>query len=181
MGFQTSTTNGNTDVQVLPNGTSVISGIRLNNNSDLTNAGYVRLSLNSTEANLSVDRNSGSGTYLPLGFNTGGSERLRIDTSGNVGIGTASPGSALDVKGTLRLSGSSSGYVGLAPAAAAGSTTYTLPSADGTTGQVLSTNGSGTLSWTTAGGGSGGAQGFVLNFTGGNTAPTSLSDGFGII
>jgi hypothetical protein len=73
---------------------------------------------------------------------------LFVDASANaVGVGTASPGSKLDVKGTLRLSGSSSGYVGIAPAAAAGSTTYTLPSSDGTTGQVLSTNGSGTLSW----------------------------------
>ena len=74
--------------------------------------------------------------------------------AGNVGIATTSPGSALDVKGTLRLSGSTSGYVGLAPAAAAGSTTYTLPSADGTSGQFLSTNGSGTLSWATGGSGS---------------------------
>ena len=73
-------------------------------------------------------------------------------TAGNVGIGTTSPGSALDVKGTLRLSGSSSGYVGLAPAAAAGSTTYTLPSADGSANQVLRTDGSGVLSWATAGG-----------------------------
>jgi hypothetical protein len=73
--------------------------------------------------------------------------------AGNVGIGTTSPGSALDVKGTLRLSGSSSGYVGLAPAAAAGSTTYTLPSADGSANQVLQTNGSGVLSWATSGSG----------------------------
>lgn len=65
-----------------------------------------------------------------------------------VGIGTATPGSKLDVKGTLRLSGSTSGYVGFSPAATAGSTTYVLPSADGTSGQLLSTNGSGTLSWT---------------------------------
>jgi len=72
----------------------------------------------------------------------------------NVGIGTSSPGSRLDVKGTLRLSGSTSGHVGLAPAAAAGSTTYTLPTADGANNQVLSTNGSGTLSWATAGGSS---------------------------
>jgi hypothetical protein len=28
-----------------------------------------------------------------------------------------------------------------------GSTSYTLPTTDGTSGQVLSTNGSGTLSW----------------------------------
>lgn len=45
-------------------------------------------------------------------------------------------------------------YVAMKVAAAlAASTTYTLPSADGTSGQVLSTNGSGTLSWATAGGG----------------------------
>ncbi|MBI4004235.1 MAG: hypothetical protein HY353_04355, partial [Candidatus Omnitrophica bacterium] len=52
-----------------------------------------------------------------------------------------------NITGTLKLSGSTSGFVGLAPAAAAGSTTYTLPSADGSSGQVLSTDGSGTLSW----------------------------------
>jgi hypothetical protein len=54
----------------------------------------------------------------------------------------------------LQLAGSSSGFVGLRGAAAAGSTTYTLPAADGTSGQVLSTNGSATLSWATAGGSS---------------------------
>ncbi|HON55844.1 MAG TPA: hypothetical protein PLJ38_02385, partial [bacterium] len=69
------------------------------------------------------------------------------NSSGNVGIGTSTPGSALDIKGTLRLSGTTSGYVGLAPAAAAGSTIYTLPSADGSNGQVLTTNGAGVLSW----------------------------------
>ena len=63
-------------------------------------------------------------------------ERLRVLSTGNVGIGTTAPGSALDVKGTIRLSGSTSGFVGFAPAAAAGGTTYTLPSDDGTTGYV---------------------------------------------
>jgi hypothetical protein len=80
-------------------------------------------------------------------------ESMRIDTSGNVGIGIINPGSKLNVKGTLRLSGSTSGYVGLAPAAAAGSTTYILPSADGTSGQSLVTDGSGTLSWASGTGG----------------------------
>jgi hypothetical protein len=79
----------------------------------------------------------------------GSTDGVIIVANGTMGVNTGSPGSALDVKGTLRLSGSTSGYVGLAPAAAAGSTTYTLPSADGTDGQVLATNGSGTLGWKT--------------------------------
>lgn len=49
-----------------------------------------------------------------------------------------------------------SNYVGFkAPSIIAANKIWTLPSADGTNGQVLSTNGSGTLSWATAGGGSG--------------------------
>lgn len=76
---------------------------------------------------------------------------IYINSTNNVGLNTATPGSTLDVKGTLRLSGATSGYVGLAPAAAAGTTTYTLPTADGTSGQVLQTSGSAVLSWATVG------------------------------
>ena len=38
----------------------------------------------------------------PLMFGTNGSERIRVDSSGNVGIGTNSPSSTLDVSGTIR-------------------------------------------------------------------------------
>ena len=49
----------------------------------------------------------------------------------------------------------SSNYVGFkSPATVSTNLVWTLPATDGTTGQVLSTNGSAVLSWATAGGGS---------------------------
>ena len=61
----------------------------------------------------------------------------------------------IQAQGELRLSDSdSSNYVGFkSPATVSSNKVWTLPSADGTNGQVLSTNGSGTLAWATAGGG----------------------------
>ncbi len=52
------------------------------------------------------------------------------------------------------LAASGTNYVGFkAPDALAADKIWTLPAADGTSGQMLSTNGSGTLSWSAAGGG----------------------------
>ena len=48
---------------------------------------------------------------------------------------------------TLRLNGSTSGYTEIDAPAVAGSNTLVLPTGNGSNGQVLSTNGSGALSW----------------------------------
>jgi hypothetical protein len=52
---------------------------------------------------------------------------------------------------TLRLNGSTSGYTEIDAPAVAGSNTLVLPTGNGSSGQVLSTNGSGVLSWAGAG------------------------------
>ena len=66
--------------------------------------------------------------------------------------GTMTGDITLNAQSDLRFADAdSSNWVAFqAPATIASNVTWTLPSADGTTGQVLSTNGSGTLSWATA-------------------------------
>ena len=90
--FQTSTTNGQTSIGVIPNGTSTAVQLQLFSAPDYTN--YSRLAIQNTGTLVTfLSDFAGTGSYLPVTFNVGGSERARIDTIGNVGIGTSSPSS----------------------------------------------------------------------------------------
>jgi hypothetical protein len=87
--FQTSTTNGNTGVYAIPNGTGNSTGWAAFNASNLTNVSYLNASIDSTAAIIDSGR-FGSGTFLPMTFSTSGSERMRVTSTGEVGIGLSS-------------------------------------------------------------------------------------------
>jgi hypothetical protein len=88
--FQTSTTNGNTTLNSLPNGTGIQTALNFFDNSDPTNAGTLNLVSNTTEKSIRAAI-TGTGTYLPMTFYTNGAEKMRLDTSGNLGLGVSSP------------------------------------------------------------------------------------------
>ena len=98
--FQNSVTNSGTQIQVIPNGTNTNAGINAGNNSDPTNGSEMQLYCDASAGYLLANKR-GTGSYLPMTFYTGGSERVRVDTSGNVGIGNSSPGAKLDISGEI--------------------------------------------------------------------------------
>jgi hypothetical protein len=77
--------------------------------------------------------------------------------------GTMTGDITLNAQSDLRFADAdSSNWVAFqAPATVASNVTWTLPAADGTAAQVLSTNGTGMLSWATAAGGGGTSRSFV--------------------
>jgi hypothetical protein len=111
---------------------------------------------------------------LEMRFFTNNARVMTIQNSGNIGVGTSSPTTRVDVSGaiTSRPSGTGSGQTGQiimrelavggtetatirAPDAIGSSYALTLPTTAGSANQVLTTDGTGILSWTTPAGGGG--------------------------
>jgi len=150
-------------------------------------AGFNALSPITTTGDIIIGNGTNSATRLGIGANTyvltsngttatwaaptggsgspgGSNTQIQFNNSGAFG-GSANftwDGSNIQVglQGAVRFADAdSSNYVAFrAPATVASNVTWTLPSIDGTSAQVLSTNGAGTLSWVTQSGGGGGGS-----------------------
>ena len=122
---------------------------------DLVNG---ELAINITDGKLFYKDNGGTVQTLATkatGSIGGSTTQVQYNSSGSL-AGSANftfDGSNVQIgsQGDLRLGDSdNSNWVALqAPATVASNVTWTLPNADGTSGQVLSTDGSGALSWST--------------------------------
>jgi hypothetical protein len=96
--FQTSTTNGNTGVNAIPNGTGTSASFSIFSNSDTANSSFGAIRANASTGLLEIiSTATGTGAQLPLMFSTNNVERMRIDSSGNVSVGTTSSPSKLTV------------------------------------------------------------------------------------
>jgi predicted secreted protein len=120
-------------------------------------------SVDGTNGQALVTDGSGTLSWAAAAGSPGGSDtQLQYNSSGSFagasGLVTDGSNLTINAQGDLRFADSdSSNWVAFqAPATIASDVTWTLPNADGTSGQVLSTDGSGTLSWATASGGGGG-------------------------
>lgn len=103
----------------------------------------------------------GDGTWGTPAGSGGSNTQVQFNNSGSFG-GSADftwdgTNVQLGTQGALRFADAdSSNYVAFkGPATVSSNVTWTLPAVDGTSAQVLSTNGTGTLSWVTQSGGSG--------------------------
>ena len=82
--FQTSTTNGNTNLHVVPNGTATTCGIKCESDSAVANSSYVGLDVVGGSRVQFISSARGSGTFLPFEFWTNDVSRVVYEVAGAV-------------------------------------------------------------------------------------------------
>jgi hypothetical protein len=132
----------------------------------------------------------GSGSIIRIDDNANDTSPLVYTASGSLGLGTATPNEKLDTIGNIGLNGAlrlyntgRSAYSALQAATSPGNLTFTLPNSYGSSGQVLTSNGAGTLSWSSVSTGTTGITSIVagsgIQVTNG-TGPTVTVSNTGI-
>lgn len=152
-------------------------GLRVQNKRAFFQGGTI----NSTGSGVEVGKVGSAGVINP--FDRDANQYIPLQIYGNVISlypSTATPGggtTTVNLYGGLNFQGSTSGYTQLVAAATAGSASFTLPTADGTSGQFIKTDGSGNLSFGSASSGTSGFSG-VSGYSGYSGATGTGTSGF---
>lgn len=87
--FQGTTANSPTTISAIPNGSSVVSSfVAYNDSTRSADGNYAQFAVGGSSVDF-VSGAYGSATAIPMTFQVGGSERMRIDTSGTVLVGSS--------------------------------------------------------------------------------------------
>ena len=141
----------NASIYIRPNGTGQIILGNYTAGAVVTTNGSGPLTFNTSD-------NSANSGYITIG--SGYDDDITISPNGN-GVVKSNKTIQIQAQNELRFADiDNSNYIGFkAPETISANNIWILPSTDGTNGQVLTTNGSGTLTWTTPSAG-GGAETF---------------------
>lgn len=132
------------------------SSITVSPGTGISGGGVTSLGGTVTITNSGVTALTGTASQVVVSGSTGSvtlSLPQSIATTSTPRFSALSLGGAVGAANTFKIYGSSSGAITMAGAAAAGTWSLTLPTDDGTNGQVLTTDGNGVTSWTTVSGG----------------------------
>lgn len=102
--FQSSTTDGSTDITAVPNGTSTSAGYIAINASDTTNNAFLAALALGTDIRFWSGKN-GTGTALPMTFYVDNTERMRIATDGKITVESTINASPAHRNAAVNLSG----------------------------------------------------------------------------
>lgn len=110
--FQTSTADSTSSVGVIPSGSGVASALNVFSSSDPDNASYGQIRVGTDLGTFRVISDKlGTGTYLPITFQTGGNERMRVGTDGVI---TSGLGGMQVISGTaVAASGTAVNFTGI--------------------------------------------------------------------
>ena len=97
--FTASAANANPGIYAVPSGVGTAASWQAANSASITNASKILIASNGTSDVQLVSGINGTGTYLPLAFWNGAAERMRLDTSGNLLVGTTTALAQLTVAG----------------------------------------------------------------------------------
>jgi len=145
--FTTSAANANPGIYAVPSGIGTAASWQAANSSSITNASKILIASNGTSDVQLVSGVNGTGTYLPLVFWNSAAERMRLDTSGNLLVGTTTALAQLTVAGAANTTALNTPNI-VEPTTVSGTGAASTINFDVNTQSVYYSTASATANWT---------------------------------